>query len=170
MLRKLLGGKEPPRYDKGRLLFGADALDVADRHYAASFGGAEGTAFVDELYREYQSQGGTGASKDARTWLKARLESSFACVTARPKWLDEPEWPYFKGRPMVFVGQLTIPESSVTREVAAPGDEVYIFTARDHEEGARNWEIVYTTVSQSRAFSRATVVSDRPTKRGRRSS
>jgi hypothetical protein len=147
------------------MLFGADALDVADRYYAGSFGGTEGSAFVDELYRECQSQGGSSVSRDTRAWLRTRLEPAFPCVAARPKWLDEPEWPYFRGKPMVFVGQLTIPSSELSRELASPGDEVYVFTARDYEPGTRNWEVTYVTVSQSRAFSRATVVSDRPSRK-----
>ena len=70
---------------------------------------------------------------------------------------------------MVFVGQLTVPATQIARELAAAGDEVYVFTAREYEGITRNWGIVYTTVSQSRAFLGALVVSDDGSPRRRRS-
>jgi len=156
--------------DRERILFGADAFDVAARNYAGSFGGEAGTAFVDALYLEYQAPlDSPGKRLRPKVWLKKRLANAFPWVSRPPRWLDEPEWPYFLGKPMVFVGQLTVPATQIARELAAAGDEVYVFTAREYEGITRNWGIVYTTVSQSRAFLGALVVSDDGSPRRRRS-
>lgn len=155
---KIIGRKTPPKFDKGDLEFGAEALDVARRYYKGSFDGDEGEAFLQELYAEFRAQGGKVVTKEMRAWLRKRLTSVFLCVDKVPKWLDEPEWPYLAGRPMIFLGQMTVPRNTLTEELASPGDEVFVFTARRFEPGTENWEIEYVTVSQDRELAGATLI------------
>lgn len=40
--------------------------------------------------------------------IKERLKEYFKCVDKPPKWIQSPDWPIREGKPLVFVGQLSI--------------------------------------------------------------
>jgi hypothetical protein len=50
---------------------------------------------------------------DDRATLRRHLEEHaaewFRCLQRRPEWIQDPEWPWAGGRPMVFVGSIDAP-------------------------------------------------------------
>lgn len=63
------------------------------------------------------------------------------CITARPVWkASEATWPTSQGKPMQFVGQISLPDTQSTRELFTWGFNVYVFCA--HRDGAPVVKIV----------------------------
>lgn len=135
------------KLDKDLMRFHAKANTVA-----LSLGGRidssdDGESFVSELYAEYKA----GDLADPVAWLKGRLRSSFQSVGQSPKWIErEPSWPFFAGKPMVFISQTSLPDCVVCRDFLTTGETVYLFGARRPVDAG--YEMVYTTVSQHAEF------------------
>jgi hypothetical protein len=83
-------------------------FDVADRlgFYPDSGPGSE--PFFNRLADGYGERAAVDAAA-AREWLEEQLEKGFRVLRERPRWIQSPDWQFWKGEPMVFVGQLDIP-------------------------------------------------------------
>ena len=66
--------------------------------------------YMDKLFAEWESV--TDSKVTLTKWLKQRLKQDFKCISDKPKWVDDPEWPFYEGTPMVFVGQILSPKNS----------------------------------------------------------
>jgi hypothetical protein len=44
--------------------------------------------------------------------IAANLPTWFRCLDARPEWLQGPEWQWWAGKPMVFVGSINAPRGT----------------------------------------------------------
>ena len=118
--------------DLDRVEFGGLVLAVAEDELGASFSGDQDGKLMERLYRECQQ----ARPKNQMGWIRTRLRSVFVCIGKRPRWVqDLPEWPFHEGKPMVFIGQMKVPSNSTARQVAAPGEVLYIFGARHPVEG-----------------------------------
>ena len=62
---------------------------------------AESDAYFRDLISKYR-----GRDEDLIAWLEDHISSVFRSFGERPVWVQDPEWPVFKGRPMTFVGQI----------------------------------------------------------------
>ncbi|HAD75232.1 MAG TPA: hypothetical protein DCG16_05570 [Gemmatimonadetes bacterium] len=61
-------------------------------------------------------------------WFARWAASTFRSLSGRPEWEQNPEWLYFDGVPMTFVGQVSVPpELSGLHDVAS----FYVFWDRD---------------------------------------
>src|SRR5262249_28849704 len=66
------------------------------------------------LWKEYQAQ---GKPKNPRPWLREELKKHFVYVTKPPAWIERstiPKWPFFAGKPMVFIEQISVPAPCFT--------------------------------------------------------
>ncbi len=113
--------------DRDMLLFQGKAMSFADEEFAASFEGKGGEKFLDDLYAQYQAAG----KPEVRSWLKNELAKHFFCMAEKPSWVgEEPAWPFFEGKPMGFIGQISLVENEVTKKHLTWDNVVYVFGAR----------------------------------------
>lgn len=60
--------------------------------------------------------------------IKERLQQYFKCVDKPPKWIQSPDWPIRDGKPLVFIGQLSIDAPELFHDRGA----VYLFYDPDN--------------------------------------
>jgi hypothetical protein len=48
----------------------------------------------------------SGNSDNFAAWAEARILDSYISFCKPPDWLQDPEWPFYLGKPMFFVGQV----------------------------------------------------------------
>lgn len=129
--------------DRDLLVFHGKVMTVARDEFGASCS----EKLVDQLYAQYLAAG----KPEVRQWLIAELAKWFLCVGDRPSWVEEePAWPSIEGKPMVFIGQIGLPENEVTRKHLTWATVVYVFGARvPYRDG---YKTEYRTVEQSCAL------------------
>jgi len=57
--------------------------------------------FLRSLVATYQ-----GRTEDFEGWFLKVTEKEYRSFGEKPRWLQDPEWPILKGRPLAFVGQI----------------------------------------------------------------
>jgi hypothetical protein len=50
------------------------------------------------------------APRDLKVWLRKRILELFKYRSRPPRWIQSPEWPIGHNGPMVFLGQLSVPD------------------------------------------------------------
>lgn len=50
-----------------------------------------------------------GTKEECLEHIKNNLHNWFRFVFEEPRWLQEPDWQFLNGKPMVFIGQIEIP-------------------------------------------------------------
>ena len=60
-----------------------------------------------ELIQEAQM-----SNQNVALWLRERVTEDFICLGVPPKWRQNPEWQISDGKPMLFVGQIDVPQSA----------------------------------------------------------
>ncbi len=41
-------------------------------------------------------------------WYRGRMQIEYKFLSIKPVWIQNPEWPFLNGHPMVFVGQIDV--------------------------------------------------------------
>jgi hypothetical protein len=82
-------------------------LDVCLKHGCRPDVPIEAEDFFRELVATY-----SGSEEGFAHWLEEQVVRQFRSIRNRPEWLQSPEWPVFQGKPMLFVGQIDLPEGS----------------------------------------------------------
>lgn len=137
---------DPERIE--RLTFGSKVIEIGEDEFGATFSGDPGKALMDMLFRLYVE---AGKPRDAKNWLRTQLAQCFVCVNDRPRWIeDSSSWPYFDGKPMVFIQQLAIKDGPVSSDKLATNVDLYIFGAK--KKLADSWEMHYEVVEQHYAL------------------
>lgn len=134
-------------YDPKMIDFGGDAIVIAERELDASFNDDGGDRLHESLWAEYQQ---AGCPKNQKTWLRERLTQLFACVDQRPKWIESqstPIWPFWNGRPMIFIHQFEVPQTDLTETLLSPSVMLYVFGTREVNE--YGWEMKYRVIQQN---------------------
>ena len=49
-----------------------------------------------------------GTHEEFLRYVKDNLSEWFKCVGSPPEWIQAPEWQFSQGKPMVFVGQVSV--------------------------------------------------------------
>jgi hypothetical protein len=120
------------------------ANTVAMEEFSASFDDDRDNTACMALLQEYKD---AGSPTNRRDWLRDRLSSFFVCLDACPEWAQcTPMWPFYNAQPMVFIGQVAVPECDVSRGRLAPDTVLYVFGIRVVVEGG--WEMRYQVVQQ----------------------
>lgn len=63
----------------------------------------ESEAFFTGLVESF-----VGTEAELLAYAEVNMATWFRCLDAKPCWIQEAEWPFANGKPMVFVGQLDI--------------------------------------------------------------
>lgn len=53
-----------------------------------------------------------GTRKECLDYIKSNLKNWFKFVKKGPDWIQEAEWQFANGKPLVFVGQINIPKET----------------------------------------------------------
>jgi len=115
-------------FDKERIIFLSRMIGVVAKECNANCSNSEADGFVDYVYRHYTD---AGSPKDCNRWLKSFLKDAYLYVTQPPIWVEEePAWPYANNRPMIFIGQLSIPKTVVSEASLTWDTELYVFGHR----------------------------------------
>jgi hypothetical protein len=59
-------------------------------------------------------------------WLESSIPQHFLALRKRPEWLQNPEWPFADGKPMIFVGQIDLPKADAPN-VFHDDTSLYVF-------------------------------------------
>jgi hypothetical protein len=133
--------------DLERLKFGGKVVTVAEDELSASVTDDTNDEFTTSLWNEYVKQ---GKPQNVRAWIRTELRKHFLFVTKPPVWIERmtiPKWPFYAGKPMIFIGQFSVPETEVSKAKVSAGTMLYVFGSRK-PLGDGGWEMVYTVVEQ----------------------
>ena len=83
-------------------------------------GGLEAEKYIDEIYQSLL--GKNMSKKELIKTFKNTLKEKFRYTSKPPFWIQEPEWPFFEGRPMVY-------------ESRHPIGDVMIYVFSDEDSG-----------------------------------
>ena len=135
--------------DMERIKFAGKITSIAEDEMSALVNDDEGDRFTSALWDEYVAQ---GKPKKLVAWLKAELQKHFLFVSKPPVWIEKltiPRWPFHDGKPMVFIEQVSVPETELTQTKLSAGSELYVFGARQPAaDGTGHWGMIYTVVEQ----------------------
>jgi hypothetical protein len=65
---------------------------------------AESERFFTEMVEQFD-----GSRQDLLDHVSSSVGTWFKCFRTRPEWIQEAEWQFHDGRPMMFVGQISVP-------------------------------------------------------------
>lgn len=131
-------------FNKEEMRFKAKVMRLAQERANASCEGEEADPFLESIYREYLSV----EPADVDAWIGSKLRSSFLFVNDPPRWVEEePSWPFFEGRPMVFIEQYSLPKNEVSEEHLTWGEVLYLFGCRVPTE--RGYRVEFRIVTQT---------------------
>jgi len=126
-----------------------DVLDgFLNKEKKASIFTAGANVFVDNLYLEVLQD----KPKSTRKWLSEKLKRKFLYLSEPPIWRGEPDWPFYKGEPMIFMMQksTTLEGNREIAEYFPIGDTVYLFSSKNPpkpKEG-ESWTTIYKLIVQ----------------------
>lgn len=124
--------------------FVGTASKLAEEEFSASFAEDMEYSLPASLYGEYRR---AGRGMPPERWLRQRLREVFVCANQPPKWVEgTPIWPFFEGRPMVFIDQLVVPHSDAASGCLAPGVHLYVFGLR--QKSPDGWRMQYRVIEQ----------------------
>ncbi|MCB9431206.1 MAG: hypothetical protein H6668_04395 [Ardenticatenaceae bacterium] len=86
----------------------------------------ESEEFFRLLVAQYVKQGDLD---DFEEWVSEQLLVYFKYVKHKPRWLQDPEWPFSNGLPMIFVGQFDIDPLELPNSTSLFHDatSIYVF-------------------------------------------
>ncbi len=135
-------------HDIEMLKFCGKIIGLGEDEFGASFSNKAGDILQENLYRDFIA---AGCPKDVKKWLRSHLAILFQWVAERPKWIESTTaWPYFDGKPMIFIRQFEVPNTPLSSAKLAPSVMIYIFGAR--RSMSEGWDMQYTVVEQHRGF------------------
>jgi hypothetical protein len=126
--------------------FRGKVMRIVEEDYGASLADDEEGAFVQSLYKQYLD---SGSPKNQEAWLREQLSASFLFAVSPPKWIERtttPRWPFLNGKPMVFITQVTTPQSQVSDRCLSTNTMLYIFGARIVDD--EGWKMEYRIIEQ----------------------
>ena len=136
-------------FDVDELKFCGTVERVAEEEFYASTTDDADMNFAKHLYHQYC---GSGKPQECEEWIRQELKKYFLYVTRPPEWIEQstvPTWPYYDGRPMLFIDQVTVPENDVSSSSASPGAVLYIFGSKKPVPGVEGgWEMAYRVIEQ----------------------
>ena len=89
-------------------------------------------AFVERVHDQYVK---LGKPKGQKRWMRERIAGEFRWLRSRPRWAeDEGAWPFWRHKPLVFIGQTHLTENPATRNHLTWGCMVYLFAGQTGEQ------------------------------------
>jgi hypothetical protein len=85
----------------------------------------------EEFFRNLLAQY-TGHADNLAAWLEQQNPRHFIALGDRPRWIQNPEWPFSDGRPLVFAGQIDVStqHGGIAAEIYHDDTSLYVFIGR----------------------------------------
>jgi hypothetical protein len=135
--------------DLEELKFCGLLAEVAQEELSASMTEDPDLVFRKELYKQYVD---AGKPKNKKEWVRQELRKHFVSVKESPKWIERttiPTWPFSQGKPMVFIQQITVPESQDTKTKIRTGCVLYVFGSKKSiPDVPGGWDMEYRVIEQ----------------------
>ena len=103
-------------------------MSVARKHEVDPSSSLESEAFFRELMKGYP--GSVDNEEEIVWWLDEQIERHFLSFSSRPEWIQEPQWPFADGKPMVFAGQIDISVTDLPFPFFHDDTSLYVFVGR----------------------------------------
>lgn len=105
----------------------------------------EANSFLSKLHEDYLA---SGSPNPAKKWIEHALTTQALSVDRMPVWVEsvKHKWPFYAGRPMIYLGLTTVPDTPISREYAAPSVTLLSFGARVQLDGG--WSMTYIVIEQ----------------------
>jgi hypothetical protein len=86
--------------------------------------------FFDNLLSQYHGASDLG---ELEAWLDQKIPELFLAFGKRPEWIQDSDWAFVNGQPMIFVGQIDISLSENPEAAKLFHDDLsfYIFLPQD---------------------------------------
>lgn len=86
--------------------------------------------FFRRTLAEYK---GDKSQADILRWLEDIISSNFLAFDQLPEWIQEPEWPFTSGQPMIFVGQVNVKRNAsiVAQNTIHDDTSYYVFIPQE---------------------------------------
>src|SRR5262245_49657852 len=102
-----------------------DLLSIVSEVRAAVSTPIESERFFSDLLENYQ-----GTRNGLLQYVQNNIRLWFRYIDDEPRWIQSPEWRFYNGKPMVFVGQIDI-----SREKGQFHDDASFYIFWDSETG-----------------------------------
>jgi len=130
--------------------FWGRAQSLAEDELRASLTDDKEGLIVKELWEAYLAD---GKPKNVNKWLIPRLKALFQYVSRPPEWVeDAPTWPFFNGRPMIFIDQIGPTDGRVTEELLSADNVIYVFGVREKVDEKGGWRMIYKVIYQNKTI------------------
>jgi hypothetical protein len=83
-----------------------DLCDIVSRVGARPDVPLEAEEFFAEVVARFSDRA------ECRRYIEDHVFEWFRCLRDRPDWIQDPDWPWEKGKPMVFVGSIDAPQET----------------------------------------------------------
>lgn len=102
-------------------------VKVASRYGVDPLMSRSSEEFFGNLLAQY-----SGDLDSLAAWLEEQIPKHFVAVGERPRWIQNPEWPFADGQPMIFVGQIDMPAQpeGMATELFHDDTSLYVFIGR----------------------------------------
>ncbi len=67
----------------------------------------ESEGFFEDIANSFQ-----GSKEECLSYIRNHVKNWFRCSNKPPTWIQEAEWQFSNGKPMIFVGQVDVSASS----------------------------------------------------------
>jgi len=103
-------------------------LSVVEPYGVYPLSSDDAEAFFNNLLSQYS---GPLERERLVDWLNNQLHTLFVSVGERPRWIQNPDWQFAHGKPMIFAGQIDISRKSFP--FYHDDSSLYIFIASKEE-------------------------------------
>lgn len=108
-------------------------LELGNEIGIAPFSSVESENYFCELLKDY-----SGDKNEVKRYFEDAIKRDFQIMKEKPRWIQEGDWQFHRGKPMIFVGQL---DATIKQDGVSYGISFYVFW--DYKDG------VTKTVTQS---------------------
>ena len=106
-------------------------FEIAKKYGVDPSSSLQSEAFFESLLKSYP--GRFDDKEEIATWLDARVQQHFVALDQRPEWIQDPEWAFADGKPMVFAGQINISTEKQSLPLFHDDTSLYVFIASEAE-------------------------------------
>lgn len=130
--------------DLERLKLAGKLNELAERLVGANFDADDDNRCLQSVCEAYRE---AGSPKNIAGWAREKFQSLFLSLGEPPHWIEAtPMWPFCNGKPMVFIGQMSVNHQEVAEEHLVPGSVLYLFGGRTPVDGG--WRMQYKVIEQ----------------------
>lgn len=105
-------------------------LQVCQRYHLDPSSSLAAEDFFRELLAQYS---GSADTASVVQWLDKQVPYHFPAIKERPRWLQNPEWPFMGAKPMIFAGQIDVTKSSQKGALNVFHDDTSLYVFVGHK-------------------------------------